>query len=262
MQAAHPDVGAAVSQYSIYVTDPWGRLLRTGFSMMRFLHGGKTGAVGRREAQDLRALHAHIKGKHSDGSSYFALNPQSFRVVPDTFLDGVLRFKRAIGRELNKQQQDQLYQEYLSLCELFGIPRNELESSLIEFQDYYDNLLLNTMTYNNTVKFLLNDMMTQGPNSPYILLPNKLKAWLYQHTLYPLIRTFTLGFLDPRFRAKHNIPWHEKDEKRYQRFLGIVKFTTKIIPRFLRYHPFALYVMLGGRGVKLVTKEKLFENKV
>lgn len=257
MQAAHPDVGAAVAKFSVYKKDPWGRLFRTGFSMMRFLHGGKRGALGQNEAHDLKKLHAHIKGVHPDGSRYHALTPHTFRVVPDTFLDGAIRYRQAIGKPLNNQQQKQIYQEYIKLCQLFGIDRSELENNIEEFYGYYDKLLLETMTYNETVAYLLGDMMKFGPEIKYLPMPKKWWHAIYRRTLYPLIRTFSIGFIDPRFRAKHHIEWSEDDEHRYQRLLKWVRGFTKVVPRFLRYHPFSLYIMIGGRGTRVMDYQRL-----
>ncbi|GAB1268934.1 oxygenase MpaB family protein [Aurantivibrio infirmus] len=257
MQAAHPDVGAAVAKYSVYKNEPWGRLFRTGFSLMRFLYDGKNGQQSQKEAQDLRALHAGIKGVRSDGVRYSALNPSTFRVVPDTFLDGVIRFREAMNQPLSDAEKLQLFNEYRNLCLLFGIPSSELEDNLDQFVDYYDKLLMETMTYNETVKFLLEDMMRFGPKIKYLPMPVSWWQAIYQRTLFPLIRIFTIGFLDPRFRDKHNISWSDIDEKKYQRNIKVVRFVRKVIPRWLRYSPLCLYVMAGGHGVKLTTPERL-----
>jgi len=261
MQAAHPDVGAAVGEYSIYTQNPWGRLFRTGFSMMRFLYGGKHGKQSERETKDLRALHANINGKRADGSYYRALAPQTFRVVPDTFLDAVLRIRATLNKPLTLDQETQLYEEYVNLCLLFGIPRQQLQSDLPAFRLYFDDLLLNTMNYNPTVAFLLGEMMMYGPPMKYFPLPESWRRAIYKRTLYPIIRLFTIGFIDSRFRDRHEIFWSEKDERRYQRGLKIIRFITWVTPRWLRYHPFALYIMAGGHGVKLISFEKLLAFK-
>lgn len=257
LQAAHPDVGAAVAQYSVYKKEPWSRLSRTGFSLVRFLYGGKNGEQSRQEASSLRALHAHIKGVRADGTQYHALTPSTFRVVPDTFLAGVIRFREAMHNPLSPTEKSQLYEEYVQLCLLFRIPRSALESNLDEFERYFDDLLLNTMTYNETVAFLLGEMMQYGPRIHYLPMPQSWWQWIYSRTLYPLIRIFTLGFLDPRFRSKHGIAWSDKDEKRYRRYVAVLRTLRKIIPRWARYSPFSLYIMLGGHGPKTMTYERL-----
>lgn len=257
MQAAHPDVGAAVAQYSVYRKEPWSRLTRTGFSLMRFLYSGRKGAQSKQEAKSLRALHAHIKGVHPDGTQYHALTPSTFRVVPDTFLAGIIRFRQEMDDPLTSAEKDQLYEEYIQLCLLFRIPRAALEKNVDEFEHYFDDLLLNTMTYNETVAFLLEEMMKYGPRIQYMPMPQSWWQWIYARTLYPLIRTFTLGFLDPRFRALHGIAWSEKDERNYRRCVAVVRTIRKFTPRWARYSPFSLYIMLGGHGPKTMTYQRL-----
>ncbi|MEX1032400.1 MAG: oxygenase MpaB family protein [Cellvibrionaceae bacterium] len=257
MQAAHPDVGAAVAQYSVYKKEPWGRLFRTGFSLMRFLYGGKQGRQSQTEAKNLRALHAHIKGSRPDGTQYHALTPATFRVVPDTFLAAVIRFREEMKDPLDAAKKEQVFEEYIQLCLLFHIPRSSLEKNLEEFEAYFDNLLFNTMNYNETVAFLLEDMMKYGPRIPYLPMPKSWWQWIYRRTFYPLIRLFTLGFLDPRFRTLHDIPWSESDAKYYQRLVTIVRTIRRVTPRWLRYSPFSLYIMLGGHGPEAMTFERL-----
>lgn len=78
--------------------------------------------VAHKEAQDLRALHANIKGTLDDGAKYFALNPKTFRIVPDTFLDAVIRVREDLGKPLTDSEKEKLYQDYIGLCLMFGIP--------------------------------------------------------------------------------------------------------------------------------------------
>jgi len=224
---------------------------------MRFMYGGRKGKTGLQEGRDLRELHKHFKGVQPDGIRYSALKPKTFRVVPDTFLDAVIRFREAMQAPLSVAEQHQLFDEYIELCLLFGIPESELEESFETFREYYDSLLLDTMTYNETVAYLLEEMMKNGPVIPWSPVPQRWWQWLYRKTLYPVIRIFTLGFIDPRFRAKHNIDWSEDDEKTYRCYLSVVRFCRQVIPRWLRYHPMSLYVMAGGHGNRLNSIDRL-----
>ena len=257
MQTAHPDVGAAVAKYSVYKKDPWGRMFRTASSLMRFLYGGKGGQQSSQEALDLRKLHSQIKGTRPDGARYHAIHPQTFRVVPDTFLDGVIRIREALGKPLSALEKSKLYQEYVDLCLLFGLRREDIEMDFDAFQVYYDDLLLNKMTYNETVQFLLEEMIKHGPEMKFLPLPKSWWQTLYSFFVYPIIRTCTLGFLDSRFREQHNIRWSRRDQKRYDTLLQFVKLYAALIPRPLRYNLFSLLIMAGGHGAKLMSFERL-----
>ena len=123
MQSVLPAVGTAVNRYGIYKSDPQARGRRTNWSMMRFLWDG--GDMAHREATDLRSLHANIKGTLDDGSKYYALTPKTFRIVPNTFLDGVIRVRQDMGKPLTPKEEEQVYEEYVQLCLLLGIPRKD-----------------------------------------------------------------------------------------------------------------------------------------
>ncbi len=257
MQAAHPDIGAAVARFSVYQREPWGRLFRTGFSLMRFMYGGKGGRQSEQEAHSLRALHANIKGTHADGSTYYALKPATFRIVLDTFLDGVVRIRKVIGQPLTQSERDKVYREYLDLCRLFGLRYSDLEPTLDEFETYYEAMLLAKMSYNETVRFLLEEMLVQGPAVKYFPLPGVVRRFLYQKTIYPLLRIFTLGFLDARFRQSHAINWSNQDEVRFQKYVSVLCLIRKYTPRWLRYNPISLYIMAGGHGPRSMNYERL-----
>ena len=82
LQVAHPTVGHGVHQYSSFVKDPWGRLLRTLDYVHGTIYGGPelAGEIGVR----VRNMHKTIKGTKSDGSRYSAMEPDAFAWVHAT----------------------------------------------------------------------------------------------------------------------------------------------------------------------------------
>lgn len=255
MQSALPAVGTAVNRYGIYKSDPQGRGRRTNWSMLRFLWDG--GDMARHEASDLRSLHANIKGTLEDGSKFYALNPKTYRIVPDTFLDATLRVREDMGMPLTLAEKEKLYQEYVQLCLLLGIPEKDIEPTLQDFYVYYENLILNTMTYNDTVKFLT----TQG-----IELPARLKRMkalqpladaFHRRYVYPTLKLCSIGCLHPLYRQRFNLPWSSHDQARYEKLCRRLALFAKRVPRALRYNPVAYFVMLGVHGPSLVTMDEL-----
>jgi len=258
MQSALPAVGTAVNKYGIYKSDPQGRGRRTNWSMLRFLWDG--GDMARNEAHDLRALHANIKGTLDDGSKYFALNPKTFRIVPDTFLDAAIRVREDLGKPLSESEKEKLYQEYVQLCLLLGIPEKDIEPTLKDFYVYYEDLILNTMTYNETVQYLT----TKGIELPARL--KKLKSLqplvdkFHKRYVYPTLKLTSIGALHPLYRKRFNLPWTEQDQARYNKLCRRLAKFANIVPRPLRYNPVAYFVMLGVHGPGLVTLQEL--NKI
>ncbi|HET8705054.1 MAG TPA: oxygenase MpaB family protein [Pseudomonadales bacterium] len=258
MQSALPAVGTAVNKYGIYKSDPQARGRRTNWSMLRFLWDG--GDLAQREAADLRALHANIKGTLDDGSKYFALNPKTFRIVPDTFLDAAIRIHEDLGKPLSETDKEKLYQEYVQLCLLLGIPEKDIEPTLKDFYVYFEDLILNTMTYNETVQYLT----TKGIEMPARLKRLKaLQPWVdafHRRYVYPTLKLCAIGCLHPLYRKRFNLPWSEQDQASYAKLCRRLSAFAKRVPRALRYNPVAYLVMLGIHGPGLVTLEEL--NKI
>lgn len=261
MQSATPAVGTAVNKYALYKYDAIGRGIRTNWSLLRFLYDGKN--IAHMESDALRKLHANIKGKLDDGSHYFALNPLTFRIVPDTFLDGVIRVRKDLGKPLNKDEEKQIYEEYVQLCLLFGIPRKYIEANLEDFYKYYDNLMRTGMTYNETVQYLIGDHGYYTPKFPWPLkfLQNSFDKYV-DGTLRPKSRIAYVGALHPVYRKSVGIKWNEEDEQRYRKLCASIAKRAKRIPRFLRTNPIAYLLMLGFTGPSLVTMEHLKEAEI
>lgn len=255
MQSALPAVGTAVNKYAIYKSDPQGRGQRTNWSMIRFLYDG--GDVARQEAKDLRALHAHIKGTHADGSKYYALHPKTFRIVPDTFLDGVIRIREDLGKPLSPAEKDQLYEEYVQLCLLLGIPRKDIEPTLRDFYIYYEDLIRNTLTYNETVQYLMGRGIELPARLKYGKKLQPMVDSFYRRFVFPTLKLTSVGQLHPLYRERFNIPWSARDQARYEKLCRRLQQYARLVPRPLRYNPVVYFVMLGVHGPHLVTIEEL-----
>lgn len=255
MQSALPAVGTAVNRYAIYKNDPQGRGRRTNWSMVRFLYDG--GDMARQEAKDLRALHAHIKGTNPDGSKFYALNPKTFRIVPDTFLDAVIRIREDMGQPLSPAEKDQLYEEYTQLCLLLGIPRKDIEPTLQDFYVYYEDLMRNTMTFNETVQHLVGRGIELPARLKYGKKMQPMVDRFYRKYVYPTIKLTSVGQLHPIYRERFNIPWTAHDQARYDKLCRRLQRFARLVPRPLRYNPVVYLVMLGVHGPNLVTIEEL-----
>lgn len=255
MQSALPAVGTAVNKYGIYKSDPQARGRRTNWSMMRFLWDG--GDLAQRESTDLRALHANIKGTNPDGSKYYALNPKTFRIVPDTFLDAVIRIRQDMGKPLTPQEEEKLYDEYVQLCLLLGIPQKDIEPTLKDFYVYYEDLIKNTMTYNETVQFLTTTGIESPARLKYFKRLQPLANAFHERYVYPTLRLCATRCLHPLYRERFNLPWSAHDEARFQKLCRRLQRYTQLVPRALRYNPVAYLVMLGFHGPGLVTLQEL-----
>ena len=253
MQGALPAVSTAIEKTGTYKNDPVARALASASSLMRFLYDG--GDVAYQEAQDLRKLHANIKGTLADGSSYYALNPATFRIVPDTFLDGIIRNRELIGKPLSKDEKDTLFDEYVQLCLMFGIPRKFIAKDLEDFNAMYLDVVENQMEYTPAVKILLEDIYKAPTESKRFILRTLAKA--HNKYIAPIADIGLRGGLHPRYRELNGIPWTLNDEEKFQKLCSKIRFIQKVIPRPLRSSPPSYVVRLGFHGWALPTPEEV-----
>jgi uncharacterized protein (DUF2236 family) len=242
LQVAHPMVGAAVGQQSVYKDDPYGRLWRTVMSVIRQVFGGyKSAEEGRR----LLELHKSIQGIDDQGRRYSAMNPGAYVWVHATMFDAWRLFLRDYGPGLDAVQETQLFDEWRRVGLLIGCQDRLLPASIAEFDAYFD-AMLPTLEDNDVVQ----DLLYNGPKAPFFL-PQLVLDWLNR----PLLRwqrsfvAETLpGDLADRFHLARTprTGLHARRLGRFSHLLGHV-------PGFIRRSPLALFAMWRtGRDPRIV----------
>lgn len=255
MQGALPAVSTAVEKTMTYKNDPVKRGQVSSASLTRFLYDG--GNVAFQEAHDLRKLHANIKGKLADGSSYYALNPATFRIVPDTFLDGIIRARECVGDPLSSREKQRIFEEYTQLCLMFGIPRKYIPASLDAFHQTYLEVIEKQMEFTPAAKFIINDLSFYRSSKRAKNLRLKLFAKLNNKLIAPMFDLTVRGTLHPTYREMQQIPWTAEDEKEFKKICRRIKRIRQLTPRFLRDTAISKKVRGGEHGARLPTAEEV-----
>ena len=124
LQVAHPTVGHGVHQYSSFVKDPWGRLLRTLDYVHGTIYGGPelAGEIGAR----VRNMHKTIKGTKSDGSRYSAMEPDAFAWVHATLAHSIFEGYRVFAAPMTAHEKEAFWREWLGVGRLIGVRDRDL----------------------------------------------------------------------------------------------------------------------------------------
>lgn len=255
MQGALPAVSTAVEKTMTYKNDPVKRGQVSSASLTRFLFDG--GNVAHQEAHDLRKLHSNIKGKLADGTSYFALNPATFRIVPDTFLDGIIRARDVVGDPLSAKEKDRIFQEYTQLCLMFGIPRKYIPDTLEAFNETYLDVIENQMEYTPAAKYIIEEISFYRSSKRAKSLGAKVFAKLNNKFIAPMFDVTVRGTLHPTYREVQGIPWTKDDEENFQKICLRIQRIRKYTPRFLRSTKISRQVRSGHHGARLPTAEEV-----
>ncbi|RJL25226.1 DUF2236 domain-containing protein [Bailinhaonella thermotolerans] len=243
-QVAHPQIGAAVGQQSVYRSDPWGRLTRSLDSLQKWVYGGEAAlAEGRR----LRELHKDIQGVDDQGRRYHALSAEPYAWVFLTAFDRAITMARYFDTPYDRAGQERLYAEILRLGRILRVPDRVVPQTVSEYWDYFDDMVAHTLENHPTCHDVLRTALgVQAP--PFV--PRSLRAaWVPVGWSSGRFNHFLMvGTLPPALRAKLGLSWTAQDERRLRRIGRVIAETVPLLPERVRYLPIAYHAREAARS--------------
>lgn len=180
---------------------------------------------------------AEQAGPYPAGTPYSALDPELMTWVVAPMFDSAQTLYETFVRPLSAGEREQLYQEYLTFGELFGMPRDTLPATYDGFRDWWpaaladDRMFLTDRARSAGLTILLH---TPVPR------PLKPVAWVAGF----LIR----GTLPPVVRQKYEIGWGRAQQAAFRATARIMRGTKWIVPSRLRRGPSAEAYQLVARS--------------
>jgi uncharacterized protein (DUF2236 family) len=232
LQVAHPMVGAAVGQQSVYKQDPYGRLWRTVVSVIRQVFGGYRSAE---EGRRLLELHRPIQGVDGQGRRYSAMNPDAYVWVHATMFDAWRMFLRDYGPGLSELQEEHLFDEWRRVGLLIGCQDRLLPKGVAEFDAYFEQMLP-TLEDNDVVQ----DLLYNGPKAPFFL-----PQFAVDRVNRPLLRwqrSFVAETLPDGLADRFHLVRTAKTAKHARR-LGRFSHLLGFVPAVIRRGPMAQFAM-------------------
>lgn len=231
LQVAHPTVGAGVRDYSDFLADPWGRLLRTlDFTYLMTYGTPEEAALTCRR---VREMHQKIKGTTPEGRRYHALEPEAYAWVHATLADAIVRGHTLFGRPMTAAQQGQLWQEWLGLGRLLGVRERDLPGDWVEFGEYFDGMVENTLESNQTVRDVVTALTR--PAAPPVPALNERLWRVVRFPIARASRMATIGMLPPLLRERLGLRWTRTNDRELRALGAASRATTPILPRRLRH---------------------------
>jgi len=202
LQAALPQIAAALTDQSTFVTHPWRRLHNTMNSLQRQFDD--RAEVREREVARLNRLHARINGVGADGAAYSGLDPEARAWVVASLFESTVAMRRNSGRHLDWATQEQLYAECRRLLASFGDDPATLPEQLTHFWPYYEQILSERLEHSAAVDSVLRRLFDTVPPPP--LLRDQRTAWAAVRSIAgPLAARVTIASLPPTFRDRVQI---------------------------------------------------------
>ncbi|MEU5089987.1 oxygenase MpaB family protein [Streptomyces sp. NPDC021356] len=203
LEAAHPQIGAALIDNSVFVAHPWRRLWNTFRSLQRMF--GADEQVRLREAARLNRMHARLSGTDARDRPYDAMDPHVRAWVAATLFESTVTMCRLSGQPLEQTTMERLYAEYQGFLAALGDEAGELPPTLHEFWQYYDRVVEEELENTEALRIILYKLFDHLPAPP--LLDGLPTVWAAGRALAgPVIGTITVASLPEAFRRRAGLP--------------------------------------------------------
>ncbi|GLX00563.1 oxygenase MpaB family protein [Microtetraspora sp. NBRC 16547] len=203
LEAAHPQIGAALITNSTFVAHPWRRLRNTVFSTQRMVDPDER--VRQREAARLNRLHTRITGTDAEGRPFNAADPEARAWVVATMFESTVVMCRLSGESLDGPALDRLYSEFRALLAMMDPDGGQLPPTLREFWRYYEFMIEERLENTEAVHIILDRLFAQVPAPP--LLRDRPAVWAAGRALAgPVATAITVASLPEPLRARLGLP--------------------------------------------------------
>lgn len=232
MQNMHPQLGAAVSEHSIFFTERWPRLLRSIYPISGVVFDGDRAP---RTAAEVRDYHVDIKGVDDQGRRYHALNPDVFYWAHATFFVSTMIIAERYCGGLTEAQKRQMFDEHVQWYALYGMSMRPVPKSWEDFQIYWDHMCSEVLENNQAARDVLD--LTELPKPPFV---EWMPEWMWALQRKVIAKAFvwyTVGLYDPPVRKLMGYTWSERDEWWHRRVADVARIAFLPIPARWRRHP-------------------------
>jgi len=235
LQNMLPELGEGVLQHSTFFSDTLGRVRRSVGPIYETVYRRDEG--GHEMGRSVRDFHRNIRGSMPDGGPYHALTPETFYWAHATFFEWVLTATDRFIRPLTRAEKEQLYEESKAWYRRYGVSDGAMPATYAEFEAYWDRMLASELVPHKTARYGIG-YATRGIPRPK-RFPPAVWACLSPPLNY-VARLASIGGLPERARELLALPWTERDERAYRRYVRAVRAIGPMwerLPLRLRYVP-------------------------
>lgn len=247
LQVAHPAVGAGVSQFSTFRSEPWTRLEQIAKSGLQYLYRGE--AVGLEEGRRLRRVHRNIQGLDTQGRAYHSLDPDVYGWVHTVFFDSIVTMNALFSTPLTRDELERLFLEWQQGGRVFGLRDQDMPASVGEYWEFYSDAIERKLEYTEPVAHIFGTETSAPPKPPNLpRLPEAAWRALWK-PIGRLQRKLLLATLPPRYREKIAVhqPWSSDDQRGFERWARRIRWAVPRLPDKWRIDPEARRLMEAGR---------------
>ncbi|MFJ8434026.1 oxygenase MpaB family protein [Kitasatospora sp. NPDC094019] len=203
LEAAHPQIGAALIENSTFVAHPWRRLRNTFQSTQRMV--GSDAQAREREAARLNRMHARLRGTDTKNRPYDATDPAARAWVVATLFESSVTMFRLSGQPLEQDFVEELYAEFKAMLAAMGDDPGHLPETLPEFWQYFDRMVATELENTEAMRVILYRLFEHLPAPP--LLSGLPTLWAAARaTAAPVVGAIAVASLPEPFRRRAGLP--------------------------------------------------------
>ncbi|MEU1127781.1 oxygenase MpaB family protein [Streptomyces sp. NPDC005899] len=203
LEAAHPQIGAALADNSTFVAHPWRRLRNTFLSMRRMFDADP--AVRAREADRLNRLHARMSGSDPGGRPYDAMDRGTRAWVVATLFESAVTMCRLSGQPLDQERMVRMYAEYRAFLAALDGDAGALPEDLHAFWGYFDRVVADALESTEAARVILYRLFDHLPAPA--LLDGAPTLWAAGRAVAgPLLGAITVASLPEPYRRRAGLP--------------------------------------------------------
>jgi uncharacterized protein (DUF2236 family) len=228
VQATHPLAFAGLMANTGGQATPFQRLVHTAKTMETVFFGTREEAD--RETSRVAGLHARVKGvldepagPHPAGSTYDANDPEFLLWMLACLADSAEVTYRAFVRELEPDETERFWQDYLLLGELFGLPRAEAPSTYEAYRSYMGERLGAPNLYVTREARELGRTVAFDLPVPPLRRPG-----------LSVINFAVLGLLPDRVRHLYGLEWGRDRQAAFEALARGLRLSARVTPARLR----------------------------
>ena len=244
MQATHPVAFTGLLSSTTGTPAPFQRLARTAKIMETVFFGSRADAD--RVSGAVQKMHARVRGttdrragRHPAGTPYSATDPRFLLWILACLADSALVLHRVFVGDLDDDERERYWQDYLLVGELFALDRADAPATYGEFRDYMRERVASRDLH------VTDDARELGRRVAFELpLPAHRRAAL------PAVNLAVTGTLPSRVRRLYGIPWSAAHEAAYQALVTSHRLSRPVVPPALKRGPCARDYDLVARTEK------------
>jgi uncharacterized protein (DUF2236 family) len=232
LQLAHPFIGQAIAEHSETTVAPHARFVRTFERVFAMVFGDLEHAL--RAARATWGVHRTIQGAIPDdvgsfvaGTPYEANAEPAIEWVNATLWDTSVRVHELVLGPIPYARKEAYWQETKRFAMLFGLSRDRLPGTWLDFQAYVERMLASATISVSPAARRISDFLLHPPSPA--LAP-----------LAPLTRGYaalTAKLLPPRLRAQFGLPFGAFERALVATSIPMIRTAYRTLPESLRTLP-------------------------